>query len=157
MPPNGLALARPTTLRVMLIPIPVPAVPPQTGYVIGNVYQVQVTDVDGHPIGLRPGTAITLYLLPPKAVPGTTIQRLDGGHWTVLDTSASPSCTNSIQASSDRFGVFAMVDPNPAPGSGAAGASPPWLAAVAALASALIVGAVLVLLTRGRRTATSRR
>ena len=152
VPPGSLAIDAPTTLHVSLVPLAPPATPPVKGHVIGNAYRVRITDDRGTAIGLRRGASITVYLLPPKAVPGTTVQRLDGDRWTVLDTSSTPSCTNTIQASSDRLGVFAMVDPNPAPGAASQG-TPAWLTPAIAVAGVLAVLAALLLLLRVRRGA----
>lgn len=150
VPPNSLAIDVPTTLHVSLTPVAPPSTPLRSGYIIGNAYRLRITDDRGRDVGLRPGATVTVYLLPPKAVPGTTVQRLDGDRWTVLDTSSSPSCTNTIVATSDRFGVFAMVDPNTAPPSQQAGA-PGWVAPAAAVAGVLAVLGALLALVRLRR------
>jgi len=150
IPPGSLAIDGPTTLHVSLTPLAPPSTPLQRGYVIGNAYRVRITDDRGGDVVLRHGATVTVYLLPPKAVPGTTIQRLDGDRWTPLDTASSPSCTNAIQAGSDRLGVFAMVDPNPAPGSASQG-QPAWVAPAIVVGGAVAGIAALLLLVRLRR------
>ena len=162
VPGGSLTISSPTTVHAVLEPVPEPTVAPASGYIIGNVYRISLTASDGREIPLRPGAELTLYLLPSKAVPGTRIERLDGGRWTVLSTSTTPSCTNTLTASSDRAGVFALVDPNPRPASygGRSGSealpggpAPGIVAVLGGTIGLLLCGAVAVRLRRraGRR------
>lgn len=158
--PATLDLTGPITLHASLMPIGPPTAPPAKGYVIGNVYQVAVSDSAGHPVQVKPGRDVSLYLLPPKAVRGTTIQRLDGDHWTVLSTTTTPSCTNTITANSNRFGTFAMVDPNPPPAGGGPSVvgspgAPPWALPAAIAGTLLVFGSLVTMVRRRRRTPSS--
>jgi hypothetical protein len=147
--PDSLAMAGPGTIHLVLEAVLPPPVPVGSGHLIGNVYAARISDAQGRPIALRPGTLVTVYFMPPKVEPGTSIERFDGTHWTVLDTAPSGSCSNAIQANSDRLGLFASVDPTPT--ATAPAGTPAWLTPALAFGSALVLLLVVLALVRVRR------
>ena len=97
-----------TTIR----PVERPPVP-VAGRLVGNAYEILVTDGAGQVATMVPGKSITLALRAPAGVGGATIELFADGAW--QDLHAEPSGLPDIWVVSDfpQFGIFAVVVPSP--------------------------------------------
>ena len=93
VPGGSLAISSPTTLRALLEPVPEPSLSPNRASSAMSTAFPCPPSTDGRYRSVPARSQA--YLLPPKAVPGTSIERLDG-QWAVRSTSTTPSCTDTL-------------------------------------------------------------
>jgi hypothetical protein len=98
-----------TSIAVEISAVPTPAAQPP-GPILGNVYEVSVTDAaDGAALGVGSDLRPTLALRAPSHVPGAAIMRFDGTAWQQLDT-VRDSTLAIFTAEPNALGQFAVVD-----------------------------------------------
>jgi hypothetical protein len=144
-----------TRITASLTPVPLPAPGPHDGVPLGNAYDVQVRDQDGHP--LRPGgggqRAVVQLRVPNLSAPQRVVVELkQGGGWTALKTVRTADVVYAAELPS--FGTVVAVYVIGAGSPTVPAATPasgfPWIALIGGVA--LIVAVVgLVALRPVRR------
>lgn len=96
---------------VTVAPVQPPQPPPTGKKFEGNVYRIVATSSSGKLLEPRAGVPATIVLRAATSTgPQRTLVRLDGTGWTPLMTVAA-GCGDEYEATSDRLGDFAMVEP----------------------------------------------
>jgi putative membrane protein len=94
-------------------PMPIPTALPPDGQLVGNVYEVALTDQAGAPVPLRDGARATIVLRQPIGTPAARIERDVGGTWTPLPTYGEAQSLRLAVIPAP--GVYALVVPLPSP------------------------------------------
>lgn len=76
-----------TSVHVSISAVEPPAVAPSNGTIVGNVYQVSVTDQAGTALAVAPcDGCLSLSMRAPEGTDVATLMRFAGGAWTGMDT-----------------------------------------------------------------------
>jgi hypothetical protein len=143
-----------TSLHISITPVEPPDVLPPSGSIVGNVYDVSVTDQAGTALAVAScDGCLSLSMRAPLGIDSATLERFAGGTWTEMD-SLPVSIVSMIQSNPTALGDIALVTvagsglhtPGPGSGSdvGASGIDPVVVFGVGAVALWLLVFAFVV-------------
>jgi hypothetical protein len=134
-----------TSVTFSIRPLPAPGILPGNGRRDGNFYLFTAIGSNGVAATTNPARPVTVQLRPTVAGAVETIDRLDGNHWTALQTSVGAGCALSMVADTGTLGTFVLVatgaSPTPTPPGGPV---PLWLGVTAAVLG--VIGVALVVL-----------